>query len=74
MFQVEPEIGNCLIKSIISNHIFTNISHGNKVFVKHIHLVISQLLGKIFQPFKEQKWCPSLSAPNLSNSDLESLS
>ena len=33
-------------------------------FCKHIHLVISQLLDKIFQPLKEQKLCPSLGAPN----------
>ena len=31
----------------------------DKVFCKHLDLVISQLLDKIFQPFKEQKWCPS---------------
>ena len=36
----------------------------DKVFCKHLDLVISQLLDKIFQPFKEQKLCPSLGAPN----------
>ena len=36
----------------------------DKVFCKHLDLVISQLLDKIFQQFKEQKWCPSLGAPN----------
>jgi hypothetical protein len=35
-----------------------------KFFCKHLHLVISQLLDEIFQPFKEQNWCPSLGAPN----------
>ena len=36
----------------------------DKVFCKHLDLVISQLLDKIFQPFKEQKLCLSLGAQN----------
>ena len=31
---------------------------------KHLHLVISQLLDNIIQPFAEKKWWPSLDAPN----------
>ena len=42
----------------------TKFCLADKVFCKHLHLVISQLLDKIFQPFKEQNWCPSLGAPN----------
>ena len=33
-------------------------------FCKRLHLVISQLLNKIFQQFKELKLCPRLGAPN----------
>ena len=54
------------IKSFpISNYILQlNLFLQTKFFYKHLHLVISQLLYKIFQPFKEQNWCPSLGAPN----------
>ena len=52
------------MSSIIWEYIWTKFVLADKVFYKHLHLVISQLIDKIFQPLKEQKWCPSLGAPN----------
>ena len=52
------------MSSIFWTIFWTKFVLADKVFCKHLHLVISQLLDKIFQPFKEQKWCPSLGAPN----------
>ena len=36
-----------------------------QIYCKYHHLVIYQLLDKIFQPFKKQKWCLNLGAANL---------
>ena len=53
-----------IMSSKISATLLTKFVLVDKVFCKHLHLVISPILDKIFQPFKEQKWCPSLGAPN----------
>ena len=50
--KVNLKVEGSIMSSIILDFLQTK-------FCKHLHLVISQLLDKIFQPFKEQKWCPS---------------
>ena len=63
MFQLEPENGR--LNNVIFNlqlHFGQKLFLWTKFFCKSLHLDISQLLDKIFQPFKEQKWCPSLGA------------
>ena len=63
-FKVQPE--NWRLNFVIYNFgiQFEANLFLDKVFCKHLDLVIYQLLYKIFQPFKEQKWCPSLGALN----------
>ena len=55
-FQSKPENGR--LNKVIFNfqlHFVTKFVLADKVFFcKHLHLVISQLLDNIFQPFKEQ--------------------
>ena len=59
------KIEGWILSSIILDYNLEKIcSCRQSFFCKHLDLVISQLLDKIFQPFKEQKWCPSLGAPN----------
>ena len=56
MFQLEPENGR--LNNVIFNlqlHFGQKLFLWTKFFCKSLHLDISQLLDKIFQPFKEQK-------------------
>ena len=65
LFQGGPK--NFRLNYVLYNfglHFGQNLFLQAKFFCKHFHLVISQLLDKIFQPFKEQKWCQSLGAPS----------
>ena len=66
MFQGKPENGR-LNKVVINFQLqfLTKFVLAEKVFCKHLQLVISQLLDKIFQPFKEQKRYQSLGTPIL---------
>ena len=52
-----------IISSLFCNHVIDkNCSQGQSC-LSTFHFVISQNPDKIFQPFRDQKWCPNLAAP-----------